>query len=466
MITENEAHLLQRFIQRGDAEAFAQITRRHADMVYGTCLRITANQEAAADAAQDTFFEFLKNARRITGSLGGWLHQVATRRAIDLVRRDRARRQREQAYAAQAALETDHWADVSPLVDEAISELDAPSREVLIGHFLQGQTTVQMAAAQGVAQSTVSRHIERALEHLRDKLRAKGVLVAVTTLSALMSQAAQTAPVSVLVELGKMAVATSGTAAGTSAATALAGVKAKLAAAAIVATLGVGGYVAYKHRQAERSQNVAVRPAAPSDLPTSEPTAAPANVAGPLVAEGSSPAAAERTARSGPPQGSAAPQAPAPPMGGVLATGNPTPAAQPMGFGGFGTRVATAPSPTSPLGAVHRFATELRRGDMSRLAQCFVPGSAEVAGFKRLLENPQNDEERSMKQCLESLGQPVEIVETTPWVDGLKVRWKATVRKPFSLVEEGTLKNWQEGDKFDLEVRLKKVGEDWRIAGF
>jgi hypothetical protein len=108
-------------------------------------------------------------------------------------------------------------------------------------------------------------------------------------------------------------------------------------------------------------------------------------------------------------------------MGDALATGNPAPAAQPMGFGGLGTRVATAPSPTSPLGAVHRFATELRRGDMSRLAQCFVPGSAEVAGFKRLLENPQNDEERSMKQCLESLGQPVEIVETTPWVTATNV---------------------------------------------
>ncbi len=100
------------------------------------------------------------------------------------------------------------------------------------------------------------------------------------------------------------------------------------------------------------------------------------------------------------------------------------------------------------------------------MEQCFVPGSAELTGFQRLLQNPQNDEERSMKQCLESLGQPVEIAETTPWEDGLKVKWKATVRKPFSLIENGTLKNWQQGDKFELEVRLKKVGEEWRIAGF
>ena len=136
MMTEIEAGLLQRFLRARDAEAFAHITRRHAGMVYGTCLRITGNREAAADAAQETFFEFLKNASRVTGSVGGWLHQVATRRAIDLVRRDSSRRQREQAYAAQASVETDHWADVSPLVDEAISELDRPLREILVCHFL------------------------------------------------------------------------------------------------------------------------------------------------------------------------------------------------------------------------------------------------------------------------------------------------------------------------------------------
>ena len=50
--------------------------------------------------------------------------------------------------------------------------------------------------------------------------------------------------------------------------------------------------------------------------------------------------------------------------------------------------------------------------------------------------------------------------------DGLKLKGKATVRKGFSLAEGGTLKGWQEVDKFELEVRLKKVGEGWRIAGF
>ena len=95
-----------------------------------------------------------------------------------------------------------------------------------------------------------------------------------------------------------------------------------------------------------------------------------------------------------------------------------------------------------------------------------MPGSAEFAGFQRLLQNPQNDGERSIKRCLESLGQPVELVETTPVAKDLQVKWKATVRKPFSLVESGNRKLWEKGDRFELEVRLQKVGDEWRIAGF
>lgn len=35
-----DAALIQQWIDRRDPEAFAEITRRHAGMVYGTCVRI------------------------------------------------------------------------------------------------------------------------------------------------------------------------------------------------------------------------------------------------------------------------------------------------------------------------------------------------------------------------------------------------------------------------------------------
>src|SRR5512141_844702 len=121
MNRQNDAMLLRRLTQGGDPAAFAEITRLYSGLVYGTCLRITGDAHHAADAAQETFFQLLRNARRVSGSLAGWLHRVAARRAVDLVRSDAARRRREQAYA-DAHGEARSWNTLCPLVDEALDE--------------------------------------------------------------------------------------------------------------------------------------------------------------------------------------------------------------------------------------------------------------------------------------------------------------------------------------------------------
>jgi DNA-directed RNA polymerase specialized sigma24 family protein len=77
---ENEVILLHRFAKTGDAEAFSEVVRRHAGLVYGACLRILADRDRAADVVQETFFQLLRNAGNITGSVPAWLHRVATRK--------------------------------------------------------------------------------------------------------------------------------------------------------------------------------------------------------------------------------------------------------------------------------------------------------------------------------------------------------------------------------------------------
>ena len=52
MTTDAQTGLLDRFIRSQDAEAFALITRQYAGMVYGTCIRITGNEDRAADATR------------------------------------------------------------------------------------------------------------------------------------------------------------------------------------------------------------------------------------------------------------------------------------------------------------------------------------------------------------------------------------------------------------------------------
>lgn len=256
-MAENEIVLLRRFAETGDAEAFSQIVHRHAGLVYGACLRVLQDRSQAADAVQETFLQLLREAGSITSSVPSWLHRVATRKALQAIRRDSRRRQREAKYAADRPLKTSRWEDISIYVDEELDELDDQTRQILVRHFFEGTTTIDIAADSGISQPTVSRRIEAGVTELREKLKRRGIIVAAAALGSLLTQnAAQAAPAIVLKELGKIALvggsaAASGvgtTVAAKAAATGtVTGVKAKVIAAAAVAVIGAGTVVTYKH---------------------------------------------------------------------------------------------------------------------------------------------------------------------------------------------------------------------------
>ena len=247
---EKEISLLHRFARKGDAEAFSEIVRRHAGLVYGASLRVLEDKTRAADVVQETFFQLYKDAGRITGSLPIWLHRVATRKAIDVVRKDSRRKRREAKYAADRHREAQTWEDVSGYIDEGLDELDDETREILIRHFFEGRPMADIANQMSVSQPTVSRRVDSGISKLRETLRKRGVMVATATLVSLLTESAvEAAPALVVKELGKIAllgttVASSG--AKTAATGALVGVKAKIVAAAAAAAIGTVGVVAYK----------------------------------------------------------------------------------------------------------------------------------------------------------------------------------------------------------------------------
>jgi RNA polymerase sigma factor (sigma-70 family) len=269
--------LIRRLVREDDAEAFSALVAQYADMVYGTCRRVLGNDALAADAVQETFFQLLKNARSIQGSVASWLHQVATRRAVDLVRKEASQRRREERYAADFVNDSNSWEGVEPLVDEALDELPEDVRELLILHYLKGQSTTEIATAKGVSQPTVSRHLSAALDSLRQKLRARDVVVGLTLLTGFMANTAQAAPEPLLQALGKMTLAKAaasgtGVVAGTAKWLSITGVKAALTTAAVVLVAGTG-YVAVHHHAVKEGAS------APAAASTATPATAHAEKA-------------------------------------------------------------------------------------------------------------------------------------------------------------------------------------------
>ncbi len=110
--------LLQRWTNRRDAEAFAEIVARYAGMVYGTCRRILGDATDAEDVAQECFVKLSQADPAPQQSLGGWLHKVATNHALMCLRSKRFRCARESRFVADMPKQTElTWDEVIRLTN-------------------------------------------------------------------------------------------------------------------------------------------------------------------------------------------------------------------------------------------------------------------------------------------------------------------------------------------------------------
>lgn len=210
---ETDMSLLRRFAAKGDEDAFSEIVRRYAGVVFCACHRVLRDRGWAEDVAQETFFRLVKCPEKVSHSLGGWLHRAATRLAVDTLRSEQARHRRESTYEAPAKDDGpgigvgSQWEEISPAIDAALDDLDDDSRALLVRHFLQGTPQADLAAEAGVSAATMSRRVKHAIAELREALCGKGVSVAPSVLVMLCARnAMEAAPQALLTELGKMAM--------------------------------------------------------------------------------------------------------------------------------------------------------------------------------------------------------------------------------------------------------------------
>lgn len=236
--------MLEALARHGGPDPLTAAVVQYADMVYATCHRVLGNEADAADVAQETFFQFCQRADRIRGSVGAWLHQVATNRSIDLVRQNSSRRRREATYAAEGVPQANTWHEVEPAVDQALAALPADARDLLVEHYLERRTMAQIGQRRGLSQPTVSRRVTAALEELRGLLRRQGVQVGSTALGAWLGEATQAAPApaALMHGLGKMVLAHVASGGSTAAAggTGLAAVATKAGVVLALLLVGIG----------------------------------------------------------------------------------------------------------------------------------------------------------------------------------------------------------------------------------
>src|SRR3984885_12317956 len=148
----------------GDVSAFEHLYRQFSPRVYGLCLRLTGQSEAAEHCTQESFVaawralaSFEKRSRFST-----WLHRIAVHTVLS--RRRGLRVQYEVAEPVSGLPEVaDPGSDSPPLdIERAIAALPEGARHVLVLVGIYGFSHAEVAQALDIAEGTCKAQLHRA----------------------------------------------------------------------------------------------------------------------------------------------------------------------------------------------------------------------------------------------------------------------------------------------------------------
>ena len=146
-----DGQLLDRYLTRRDESAFAALVMRHGPMVLGVCHTVLHGSPEVEDAFQATFLVLIRKAATIRGrdAVGGWLHRVAHRVAVQ-AGRDRSRKDLREHLAGDlcddiavgASSGDDDWRGT---LHEELARLPERFRQPVVLCYLEGKTHGQAA---------------------------------------------------------------------------------------------------------------------------------------------------------------------------------------------------------------------------------------------------------------------------------------------------------------------------------
>jgi RNA polymerase sigma factor (sigma-70 family) len=200
--------LFDQWITRRDASAFTRLAEKYAAMVYAVGRRITGNAHDAEDVAQAAFETLASQRRAPRVHLGAWLHRVATYRALNHLKAESRRTDREARYDRERPKHAEiGWDDIYELVDEAIAALPDKQRDVVVAHYLEGKTHDAIARELGVSRPAVTQRVQAGVAGIRAALGKRGVAVPLAALGALLVNGAEASvPIALAAQLGKIAL--------------------------------------------------------------------------------------------------------------------------------------------------------------------------------------------------------------------------------------------------------------------
>jgi RNA polymerase sigma factor (sigma-70 family) len=212
-----DSELLRRFAKTNSEDAFAELVKRHVNLVYSAALRqVNGDGHLAKDVSQMVFTDLACQADSLARrkSLTGWLYTSAHFAAAKTVRGENRRRDREEKFMREPISETApdaDWEKLRPTLDDAMHELKESDREAVLLRYFENRPFAEVGAKLGLNENAARMRVERALEKLRDIFVKRGIKTATAFASVISANAVQIAPANLAAPLTTASIATAGT---------------------------------------------------------------------------------------------------------------------------------------------------------------------------------------------------------------------------------------------------------------
>src|SRR5271154_5158226 len=212
-----DSELLHRFARTNSEDAFAELVKRHVNLVYSAALRqVNGDEHSAKDVAQTVFTGLARKAGSLARreNLAGWLYTSAHFAAAKIARTEIRRRDREEKFMREPVNETApdaDWEKIRPTLDDAMHELRESDRAAILLRYFENRQFAEVGAKLGLNENAARMRVERALEKLRAVFAKRGVTTIATIAAVISANAVQRAPANLATTLTAASLAATGT---------------------------------------------------------------------------------------------------------------------------------------------------------------------------------------------------------------------------------------------------------------
>jgi RNA polymerase sigma-70 factor (ECF subfamily) len=173
-------------IKQRNAGAFAALYDRHAAMAYDLLLRVSRSPAVAEELLQETFWQVWQKAEQYegAGTVAGWLLRIARNKALDELRRSKARGRGQHVELEKLeTLSLYRYPNVEQQVEQgwsrqhicqALNHIPPEQRVCLELVFYEGMSHSEVAEQMQIPLGTIKTRVRSGLEKVERYLRGIG----------------------------------------------------------------------------------------------------------------------------------------------------------------------------------------------------------------------------------------------------------------------------------------------------